>query len=134
VNLTAREIMTTTVVTVSPDTSVDDLAKLLADNNISGVPVVDYLGQVVGIVTEADILTSRPGNRTVQSVMTKEVVAVSVDETLQEIAFLLSMRRINRVPVLEEGKLVGIISRADVVRALAHKSAPAPAASAEPSD
>ena len=133
-NVTAREIMTTAVVTVSPDTTVDDLATLLADNNISGVPVVDYLGQVVGIVTEADILTSRPGNRTVQSVMTKEVVAVSVDETLQEIAFLLSMRRINRVPVLEDGKLVGIISRADVVRALARKSAPARAASAEPSD
>ena len=132
-NLTAREIMTTAVVTVSPDTSVDDLAKLLADNNISGVPVVDYLGQVVGIVTEADILTSRPGNRTVQSVMTREVVAVSVDETLQEIAFLLSMRRINRVPVLEEGKLVGIISRADVVRALAGRSAPARAGSAESS-
>jgi CBS domain-containing protein len=134
VNLTAREIMTNAVVTVSPDTTVDDLARLLADNSISGVPVVDYLGQVVGIVTEADILTSRPGNRTVQSVMTKEVVAVSVDETLQEIAFLLSMRRINRVPVLEEGKLVGIISRADVIRALARKSAPAPAGSAESSD
>lgn len=133
-NLTAREIMTATVVTASPDTTVDDLATLLADNSISGVPVVDYLGRVVGIVTEADILTSRPGNRTVESVMTKEVVAVSADETLQEIAFLLSMRRINRVPVLEEGKLVGIISRADVVRALAHKSAAARAASAEPSD
>ena len=133
-NLTAREIMTTAVVTVSPDTTVDDLAKLLADNSISGVPVVDYLGRVVGIVTEADILTSRPGNRTVQSVMTREVVAVSVDETLQEIAFLLSMRRINRVPVLEDGKLVGIVSRADVVRALAGKSAPARAGLAESSD
>jgi len=128
VNLTARDIMTTTVVTVSPDTTVEDLARLLSDKGISGVPVVDHLGHVVGIVTEADLLASRPGRRVVESIMTREVVAVSVDETLQEIAFLLSMRRINRVPVLEQGKLVGIISRADVVRALAHKTQSAPSA------
>jgi len=113
--------MTASVVTVAPDTSLEDLTELLAQSTFSGVPVVDYLGRVVGIVTEADLLMSRPGQHTVESVMTRDVVAVSVDESLQEIAFLLSVRRINRVPVLEDGKLVGIISRADVVKALAGK-------------
>ncbi len=120
-SLAARDIMTASVVTVAPDTSLEDLTELLAQSTFSGVPVVDYLGRVVGIVTEADLLMSRPGQHTVESVMTRDVVAVSVDESLQEIAFLLSVRRINRVPVLEDGKLVGIISRADVVKALAGK-------------
>ena len=124
-SMVARDIMTASVVTVAPDTSLDELTELLAQSAFSGVPVVDYLGRVVGIVTEADLLVSRPGQHSVESVMTKDVVAVSVDESLQEIAFLLSVRRINRVPVLEEGKLVGIISRADVVKALARKPASA---------
>jgi CBS domain-containing protein len=119
--MAARDIMTASVVTVAPDTTLDELTQLLAQSTFSGVPVIDYLGRVVGIVTEADLLMSRPGQHTVESVMTKDVVAVSVDESLQEIAFLLSIRRINRVPVLEDGKLVGIISRADVVKALASK-------------
>ena len=120
-SLAARDIMTASVVTVAPDTSLDELTELLAQSTFSGVPVIDYLGRVVGIVTEADLLMSRPGQHSVESVMTRDVVAVSVDESLQEIAFLLSVRRINRVPVLEDGKLVGIISRADVVKALAGK-------------
>lgn len=132
--LTARDIMTTSVLTVSPDTSVDDLARLLAEKNISGAPVVDQLGRVVGIVTDADLLGARPAQHTVESIMTREVVAISADEALQEIAFLLSARRINRVPVLDQGKLVGIISRADVVRGIAAKSAPTPAGSPEPPD
>jgi len=120
-SMSARDIMTANVHTVAPDTTVEDLTQLLADNDISGVPVVDYLGRVVGIVTEADILTCRPGQHIVEAIMSRDVVAVSVNETLQEVAFLLSIRRVNRVPVLEDGKLVGIISRADVVRAMAGK-------------
>ena len=132
-SLSARDIMTASVVTVAPDTSLDELTELLAQSTFSGVPVVDYLGRVVGIVTEADLLMSRPGQHSVESVMTRDVVAVSVDESLQEIAFLLSIRRINRVPVLEDGKLVGIISRADVVKALAGKLTSTQTPSAESS-
>ncbi len=128
-SMAARDIMTASVVTVAPDTTLDELTELLAQSTFSGVPVIDYLGRVVGIVTEADLLMSRPGQHTVESVMTRDVVAVSVDESLQEIAFLLSIRRINRVPVLEDGKLVGIVSRADVVKALARKPASARAPS-----
>lgn len=132
-SLSARDIMTASVVTVSADTTLDELTELLARSTFSGVPVVDYLGRVVGIVTEADLLTARPGQHIVESIMTRDVVAVSADESLQEVAFLLSIRRINRVPVLEEGKLVGIISRADVVKALASKLTSAQTPSAEPS-
>ena len=129
---TAQDIMTESVITARPDMTLDELAKLLADKQISGVPVIDDRGQLVGVASEADILGAKPGRTTVASIMTRDVVAVSADESIQEIAFLLSMRRINRVPVLREGKLVGIISRADIVRAIAAKPEAVPAPSGEP--
>ena len=121
-DLVARDIMTTSVVAVPPWMHVEKLAQLLAGNNISGVPVVDR-GRMVGIATEADILRRRRGQDTVRSIMTADVIAVSEVESLPEIAFLLYMKRINRVPVLRDGKLVGIVSRADIIRALATRHA-----------
>lgn len=116
--LTAKDIMTTEVIVASPRMSVTELATLLADNNISGVPVVDYRGHLVGVATEADILRRRPSQNTVQSVMTAEVTSVPETEAIEEIACLLSARKINRAPVVKGGKVVGIVSRADLVKAL----------------
>ena len=146
----AMDVMTTGVITVSPDMSVQAVAKLLSERGISGVPVVDAADRLVGIVSEGDLLhrvetgTERltgdrrswwldtiasdqelardyvkSHGRTAKDVMTREVISVTDTTDLAEVAMLLETKRIKRVPVLHEGKLVGIVSRANLVRALA---------------
>src|SRR5215467_2700488 len=142
----AMDVMTTAVVTVSPDSTVQDLAKLISERGISGVPVVEN-GRLVGIVSEGDLLhraetaterrTARrrwrwfdPGieearnyikehGRTVRDIMTREVISVDETTDLAEVATLMETKRIKRVPVLRDGMLVGILSRANLVRAMA---------------
>ena len=146
----AMDVMTTGVITVDPDMSVQAVAKLLSERGISGVPVVDAADRLVGIVSEGDLLhrvetgTERPTRRrrswwldaiasdqelardyvkshgrTAKDVMTREVISVTETTDLTEIAMLLETKRIKRVPVLREGQIVGIVSRANLVRALA---------------
>jgi CBS domain-containing protein len=146
----AMDVMTTGVITVAPDTSVQALAKLLSERGISGVPVVDAADRLVGIVSEGDLLhrvetgTERPvgcrrswwldtiasdqelardyvksHGRTAKDVMTREIISVAETTDLAEVAMLLETKRIKRVPVLRDGKVVGIVSRANLVRALA---------------
>jgi CBS domain-containing protein len=142
----AMDVMTTAVVTVSPDSTVQDLAKLMSERGISGVPVVEN-GRLVGVVSEGDLLhraetgterrTARrrwrwfdPGleeardyikahGQTVRRIMTREVISVDETADLAEVATLMETRRIKRVPVLRDGMLVGILSRANLVRAVA---------------
>jgi CBS domain-containing protein len=119
--LTAKDIMTKRVVTVSPCTTVKELTELLAAKKISGVPVVDEQKRVIGIATEADVL-AHPGAKTVEEIMTKRVISVKPDTPVEEIPKLLARKKIKRVPVIDEkGKLVGIVSRADIVKAFAGK-------------
>ena len=117
---TAKDIMTTKVVTVKPSTSIEDAACLLVRRKISGVPVVDEKDKtkVVGILTEADLLAAPSGAKTVADVMKKRVVSVSPDTSVDEIAEILVKKKIKRVPVIDAGKLVGIVSRIDVLRAI----------------
>jgi len=146
----AIDVMTTVVITVDPDTSVQAVAKLLSERGISGVPVVDAADRLVGIVSEGDLLhrvetgTERVAGRrrswwldtiasdqelardyikshgrTAKDVMTREVISVTETTDLADVAMLLDTKRIKRVPVLRDGKLVGIVSRANLVRALA---------------
>ena len=145
----AMDVMTTDVITVDPDTTVQALAALLAERGISGAPVVDSSGRLVGIVSEGDLLhrteigTARrhrerrrswwlddfasdlardyikSHGRTVKDIMTRDVVTVTEDTDLGEVAALLEAKRIKRVPVTRDGKVIGIISRANLVRALA---------------
>ena len=116
----ACDIMTRKVCTVSPEASVQEVAQLLYQERISGVPVVNADGQIIGIVTEADIISkaSREGLR-VADIMSHEIITVTEDTPINEIARLLSERKIKRVPVVNEGKLAGIVSRADIVYAVA---------------
>ena len=159
----AIDVMTTNVITTSPDTSVQAVAMLLSERGISGVPVVDSDGRVIGIVSEGDLLhraetgterrTSRrrarwldtlasdqdlardyvkSHGRTVKYIMTREVISVAETTSLADIADLFETKRIKRVPVMRDGKLVGIVSRANIVRAFAvTKSAPAPGGDAD---
>ena len=116
----ARDIMTSNVYTIRPEASAQDAAQLLSQKRISGLPVVNPDGRIIGIVTEADIISkvNREG-LLVAEIMSHEVIAVEEETSVSEIASLLANRRIKRVPVVEKGKLVGIVSRADIVNAVA---------------
>jgi CBS-domain-containing membrane protein len=141
----AKDVMTTTVLTVRAETSVRDMAKLLLKRRISAVPVVDGKGRVQGIVSEGDLirraesgtesrrswwlglLADRDGmafdyvkshGRTAGDVMTREVITVGERTPLTKIAMLLERHHIKRVPVLRAGKVVGIVSRANLLHGL----------------
>jgi CBS-domain-containing membrane protein len=115
----ARDIMTHEVITISPGATARDAARRLSDYNISGMPVVDEDGRLVGIVTQLDLI-SKEGS-TVTELMTSRVIGVSEDATVDEVARILTVNRFKRVPVLRDGRLVGIVSRADIVRMMASR-------------
>lgn len=114
----AKDLMTTSLVTVTPDLAVEAAAALLAFHRVSGLPVVDG-DQLVGLVTEADVI-GKPG-ASVAEIMTHEVVTVAEETPALDVANLLVERGIRRAPVLSQGKLVGIISRGDIVRWVASR-------------
>lgn len=143
--LTARDLMTPDVVTVPPETPVLAVARLLAERGISAVPVLDKAGAVKGIVTEADLIRRLAGEAdvprgwfarlfadpgadaeryarthgvTAGDIMTEEVVAVAEDAKAAEIAHLMEDSHIRRVLVVQDGRLRGVVSRADLLRAL----------------
>ncbi len=113
----ARDIMTRHVYTTAPGVSIRDAARGLAERHISGMPVVDETGTIIGMLTEADII-SKQGEH-VEDMMSREIISVSEETPVDEIARLLSQRKIKRVPVLANGRLVGLVSRADIVAAVA---------------
>ncbi|HLQ28356.1 MAG TPA: CBS domain-containing protein [Ktedonobacteraceae bacterium] len=116
----ARDIMTSKVCTIQPDASAQEAAQLLYQNRISGLPVVNADNQIIGIITEADIISKvdKEGLR-VADIMSHEIISVSEETPVGEIAMLLTERKIKRVPVVQDDKLVGIVSRADIVHAVA---------------
>ena len=117
--VTAKEIMTKQVVSTRPSCKVEEVTRVLYHHGISGLPVIDDEERVIGMVTEADILGRKTGQDTVQDIVSKPAHTVCEDARLEDIAALLTEKKIKRVPVVREGKLLGIVSRADVVRALA---------------
>ena len=116
----ARDIMTRKVYTIRSDARAQEAAQLLDQHRISGLPVVDEGNDIIGIVTEADIISKvdKEGLR-VSDIMSTEVISVNEETAASEIALLLTERKIKRVPVVQDGKLVGIVSRADIVHAVA---------------
>jgi CBS-domain-containing membrane protein len=116
----ARDIMTRKVYTIRSDASAQEAAQLLDQHRISGLPVVDEGNDIIGIITEADIISKvdKEGLR-VSNIMSTEVISVNEETPASEIALLLTERKIKRVPVVQDGKLVGIVSRADIVHAVA---------------
>jgi CBS domain-containing protein len=110
---TAREVMTTSVISVSPGDSVDDAARLLTFHDISGLPVCEG-GQVIGVISEADLIGK--SGATVGEVMTAPAVTVPESTSLEQVAHQLTQQRIRRLPVVDAGGgLVGIVSRHDVL-------------------
>jgi len=144
-----REIMTRDVITVAPQTPIREAASLMVDHSVSGLPVVDERGELVGVLSEGDlILRQRARQRvpwwraffrdgeqlareyqkaagtTVAEVMTKAVISVSPDLPIEAAALILDQRRIRRVPVVADGRVVGIVSRGDLVKVLARAPSP----------
>src|SRR5438552_13608396 len=118
--VTAADVMTPHPLTFSPDTSAHEAAQILSEHRISGAPVVDSDGGIVGIVSEYDLI-ARTGT-TVRDVMTRAVISVPDTATIDRIRALLVTQRLKRVPVVNtQGQLVGLISRADLVRELAYR-------------
>ena len=123
VQLTAREIMQSPVIAATPQASLRDLAVRLVTEEFSGMPVAAPDGRVVGVITEADIIRAlidgkRLENLTAGEVMSGPAVTVDVETPLEEIMKSLQEHKIVRVPVTDDGKLVGIIARRDVIRAV----------------
>jgi len=116
--MNVAEIMTKRVFSVTPTTKVKELAALLRDKKIGGVPVIEE-GKLAGIVTGADILTRKPGQNLVRNIMTTNVVTVTDSTRVREAARIVANKRITRLPVLSQGKVVGVVSAADIVKAVA---------------
>src|SRR5258708_9323736 len=112
------EIMTPDVVSVTEDEQVRDIARILDRHRMSGLPVCDGQGHMVGLVSEYDLI-AKPNAGTAGEAMTRDVISVMEDTSVDEVRFLLVNRKIKRVPVLRGLKLVGIVSRADLVREIA---------------
>jgi CBS domain-containing protein len=115
--MVAKDLMTRDVITAKPTMTVKNLAAVLIKNQISGAPVASKDGRIIGVVSEADILSKK--GKVVRAIMSKKVIRVSEDTPVEEVAKLMMTHKINRVPVFRGDKLVGIISRADVVGAIA---------------
>ena len=113
----AREIMTTNVISVKENSTIEDAARRLARHRISGMPVVNESGALIGMVTEYDLIAKE--GHTVADIMSRGVISVSPDTDVEEVAHLLTNSRIRRVPVIEGDQLVGILSRSDLVEEIA---------------
>jgi CBS domain-containing protein len=120
--LTAEAIMTEDLVTIGPEASIKEAIELLTSKGISGLPVVDHQGHLVGVITEfamlAMVYDHEVRNQTVGQHMTRELITVNVDDPVSRIADLCIVHRVRRLPVMRGGKLVGLIARRDVLRAL----------------
>jgi CBS domain-containing protein len=112
-----EDVMITKVITVTEDQTKQQAARLLAQHRISGLPVVNENNVVAGVVTEYDIISKE--GQTVGEIMTRGVISVTPDTDLEDVSHLLVQERIKRLPVLDRGRLVGIVSRADLVREVA---------------
>jgi len=159
--MNVADVMTHSVISVTPETTIADAAGLMLEHRISGLPVVDKGGAVVGVVTEGDLLHrtetgterrhsrwleflispgrlaedySRANARNVGEVMSAEVVAVTPGDSLAEVVRLMERHHIKRLPVIEGGRLLGIVSRANLVRALVQNLAEPPVGKAAGSD
>lgn len=141
----ARDLMTTSLVTIPPDAPLEAVARVFADRGISGAPVVDADGQFLGMVTEGDLIRrlaakedapkswmaglfasapeqaarfARTHGHRARDVMTTEIASVGEDTSIEHVAHMIEERKIRRVPVLRDGKLAGVVSRSDLIRAL----------------
>jgi CBS domain-containing protein len=125
--LTAGAIMTPDLVTVRPDVSIEDAIELLLKEQISGLLVTDDDNHLIGVITEFALLAvaydRRVKNHTVSQHMTRDLITVDVNDPISRVADLCIVHRVRRVPVMQDGRLAGVIARRDVLRALVESPA-----------
>ncbi|WPD20846.1 MAG: CBS domain-containing protein [Candidatus Electrothrix aestuarii] len=147
--LRAQDLMTENVIAVTKNTEVRELAKILTENKISGVPVLDEAGKLAGVVTESDLIfqnkkvhiptavaildaffflespekmekeMKKMAGVTVGEIYASEVISVQIDTPLDEIATLMAEKNIHTLPVVDQGNLVGVIGKRDIIRTIA---------------
>jgi len=145
---TAKDIMTTSIITVKPDTSIKELVRVLGEHRINGVPVLDDNSRLAGIVTEADIVDQckklhipsffnfldgiiflenpvhleeeirKMAGTTVGDIFTTDVKTVAPDTPVQDIATIMAEEHVNTIPVMDGDKLAGVVGRWDVVKSI----------------
>ena len=150
--LTAKDIMTKDPITVSPDTEITHAAKLILDKGVNGLPVVDRKGKLVGIICQSDLIAQQKGlpipsvftlldsfipltstkhfekavqkisATTVADAMTPNPVAVKPETSIEELAGLIVDKKFHTLPVIEEGNLVGVVGKEDILRTLVNES------------
>jgi len=149
--ITAKDIMTKNVITVTPEATVEELARLLMEHKISGVPVVDDNKKLIGIVTENDLIRKnkrlhiptvirlfdayillgsgkaeeeikKMAATTVDEIYTKKVVSIKEETSLEDIATIMAEQHIHLLPVLSDNAVVGIVGKADMVRAITYEA------------
>lgn len=146
--LTAKEIMTKEVITVTPDTPVEKVAGILFEKKISGAPVVDDEGNLIGVVTESDLIDQKKKfhiptvisildsvifldsakkiekeinkmtGALVKDISTQEPISISEDTPVDEIATIMSEKKVHTLPVLRDGTLVGVVGKTDIIKTL----------------
>ncbi|PYM13455.1 MAG: phosphoribulokinase [Candidatus Rokuibacteriota bacterium] len=154
--MTVEEVMTREVVTVGPETTIQRAARLMVQHGVSGLPVVEH-GQLVGFISDGDLILrqrrrdpqpwwhrffengaqlareyEKAVGTTVGEVMTRPVVTISSVFGIATAAAIMTNRNIRRLPVVRDGQLVGIVTRGDLIRALADESASSPEAAPPP--
>ena len=146
--MTVKDIMTTNLITIRPETSLREITQLLLENHISGLPVIDNEGNLVGIVSEGDLIYKEVATQsldtlsiisalihsdgvqeyrkaannilelTAADIMSSKVVSFSPDTSIQRVGQIMLEFHIKRIPIVEGKKLIGIVSRADIIRLL----------------
>lgn len=145
----ARELMTTPVVTVFPEAGLKEVAERMVAHRVSGLPVVDRSGLLLGIISESDLVSKleyeeqgqgtglldriahavgagadrKLHARTAGELMTTRVISASPEATVRELAHLMTIHGINRIPIVEDGRVIGIVTRADILRTLVRPDA-----------
>ena len=115
--MNAKDIMTREIITVGPAMTIKSLAMTLIKNQISGAPVAGKNGKIIGVVSEADIVAKN--GKDVKAIMSKKIISVAEETAIEKIAELMTTHNIKRVPVMRGEEVVGIVSRADIVSAIA---------------
>jgi CBS domain-containing protein len=137
----AEDIMSRKIVKVNEKDSIHKVSRTLAENNTSGAPVVDDIGRVVGVISEHDIVAYlstfdisslevmdsanlpnlahiylQSSAKPIEEIMVTEIITAEPDATIEELAAIMTEKNINRVPIVDKGKLIGIVSRIDILR------------------
>ncbi len=146
--LTVAEIMSTELITVTPETGIRELAGILSRDNISGVPVLDANGQLVGVVSQSDLVAqnknlhiptavtlfdwviylggtdkfktelNKIAGRSVGEIMSRKVITVAPEDPLEDVATIMTEKNVHTIPVVKDGKLVGLVGKLDIIRSL----------------